>query len=115
MAALLTRRSVLVGAVASATAVTLKPRMSVADQPTIHDVKIQNFKFVPDIIEVELGDVIKWTNEDLAPHTATAVEFGWDTEEITNGASAEVTVTEGMEASYFCAFHPNMTGSIKIS
>lgn len=115
MAALVTRREAIVGAVASATAVTLAPGTSFADQPTIHVVKIQSFKFVPDTIHVELGDVIHWTNEDLAPHTATADEFGWDTEELAKGVSAGIAVVEGMETSYFCAFHPHMKGSIEIT
>ena len=51
---------------------------------------------------------------DLAPHTATADEFGWDTEELGRGQSAEVVVTEDMETSYFCVFHPQMKGSLEI-
>ena len=115
MVALLTKRSAIVGAVASATVITLTPMTSFADQQTLHEVKIQRFKFVPDTIHVQLGDVIRWTNEDLAPHTATADEFGWDSEELVTGASAEFTVVEGMETNYFCAFHPHMKGSIEVS
>jgi plastocyanin len=115
MVALVTRRSTIVGAVASATVVTLGSRALSAGQPTVHEVRIRSFKFVPDNIQVQLGDVISWTNEDLAPHTATADEFDWDTEELGNGANAKITVFEGMATSYFCAFHPHMTGSIEIS
>lgn len=115
MAALVSRRKAIVGAVASATVVTLATKPLFAGQPTVHDIKIQGFEFVPDIVQAKLGDVIKWTNEDLAPHTATADEFGWDTEELANGVSSEITVVEGMETTYFCAFHPHMKGSIEIS
>ena len=52
--------------------------------------------------------------EDLAPHTATAMEFGWDTNELTKDQSAEITVTNEMETDYFCVFHPHMKGSIEI-
>ena len=51
---------------------------------------------------------------DLAPHTATADEVGWDTEELDRGQSAEVIVTEDMEIRYFCVFHPHMKGSLEI-
>ena len=114
MVALVTRRKAIVGAVASATAMSFVSKTLAAGQPTVHEVKIQSFKFIPDNIQVKLGDVIRWINEDLAPHTATADEFGWDTEELEKGASAEVTVVEGIETSYFCAFHPHMTGSFEI-
>ncbi|AXI45895.1 hypothetical protein C1J03_07555 [Sulfitobacter sp. SK012] len=56
MVVLVTRRSAIVEAVASATVVTLTPITSFADQPTLHEVKIQRFKFVPDTIHVQLGD-----------------------------------------------------------
>ncbi|MBT8167496.1 MULTISPECIES: cupredoxin domain-containing protein [Roseobacteraceae] len=115
MVALVTRRKAIAGAVASVIALPLVPKTPAAGQPTVHELKIQSFKFVPDRIRVRFGDVIKWTNEDLAPHTATADEFGWDTEELAKGASAEVTVVEGMETSYFCAFHPHMKGSFEIA
>ncbi len=110
----ITRRRAIAGVVASATALSIASKTHAVGQPAIHEIKIQTFKFVPDHIQAKPGDVIKWTNEDLAPHTATADEIGWDTEEIAKGASGEITVTEGMETAYFCAFHPHMKGSFEI-
>lgn len=110
-----TRRGVVFGAVASAAALALPPMTRAADQPTVHTVKIQSFKFEPSHIQVQVGDVIRWTNEDLAPHTATANEFDWDTEELAQNASAEIVVMEQMETRYFCAFHPHMTGSFGVA
>ena len=111
----ISRRNVMVGAVASATVLALEGSQAVAAGRVVHDVKIKAFKFAPDHLDVSVGDIIRWTNEDLAPHTATADEFGWDTEKIASGASAEVTVTEDMETTYFCAFHPHMKGTLEIS
>lgn len=109
------RRNVMVGAVASATALALTRTKVQALEPKVHEVRIKTFTFVPERLEVSVGDVIRWTNEDLAPHTATADEFGWDTEEVVNGASAVIEVTEGMETKYFCSFHPHMKGMLVIS
>lgn len=109
------RRSVMVGAVAFAAVLNQSRSSAQAAEPVLHDVKITSFEFKPDRLHVAVGDTIRWTNEDLAPHTATADEFGWDTEEISNGGSAEILVTEGMEATYFCAFHPHMKGTLVIS
>ncbi|MCK0104596.1 cupredoxin domain-containing protein [Pseudohalocynthiibacter sp. F2068] len=89
-------------------------KMYAAGQQTRHEVKIQNFRFDPDHIQVQVGDVIRWTNEDIAPHTATANELGWDTEELAQGVSSEIIVTGGMETSFFCTFHPHMKGSFEI-
>ncbi|MEM7270994.1 MAG: cupredoxin domain-containing protein [Pseudomonadota bacterium] len=103
-----TRRDVAMGAVASAVA----PKLMASE--AIHDVRITDFAFEPETLRVQVGDRIRWTNEDLAPHTATADEFGWDTEELARGESAEIVVSEGMETSYFCVFHPHMKGALEI-
>jgi len=112
MASFLTRRSAIIGAVASATVLALKAHAT--GLPKTHQIKIKNFVFEPDHINVHVGDTIKWVNEDLAPHTATATEIGWDTGEIAGGESGEIVVLKDMETSYFCAFHPHMKGSIEI-
>ena len=106
------RRNVMVGAAASVAALTATPLR--AQDPTVHEVQIQAFKFDPHTVQVRVGDTIRWTNHDLAPHTATAAEFGWDTEEISKDDSGEILVTTDMETSYFCAFHPHMKGTIEI-
>ena len=109
------RREVLVGAAAFAAALALPAKSALAATPKRHDVRINSFEFEPQHIEVNVGDMIVWTNEDLAPHTATADEGGWDTGEIVKNDHRSVTVTEGMETSYFCAFHPHMKGTIEVS
>lgn len=108
----LSRRSVMIGAAASVAAPT--SRQSLAERRDNHEVEIRSFKFDPEIVQVRIGDTIRWTNRDLAPHTATAVEFGWDTQALEQNETGEVLVTEGMETSYFCMFHPHMKGRIEI-
>jgi len=105
------RRDVMVGA--AAFAAVLAPVASAAEAK-VHEVEIKSFEFDPAHIQVRLGDTIRWTNRDLAPHTATADEFGWDTEELARGESGEIVVAMGMETSYFCVFHPHMTGTIEV-
>lgn len=110
--ATLSRRDVIVGA--AALAVAPKSRVLASPAPTLHEIAIRAFKFDPPHIRVRVGDAIRWTNHDLAPHTATADEFGWDTGELLENQSGEISVIEGMEATYFCAFHPHMKGTIEI-
>jgi plastocyanin len=114
MTKVLTRRGVLVGAAASAVALVTRSEFAVATAVTIHDVAIKGFAFEPQEITVRPGDLIRWTNTDLVVHTATAKALGWDTGEIASGETAEVRVTAEIERSYFCAFHPHMTGTIRI-
>lgn len=108
MARNLSRRRVLAGAAAAA----LAGRSSA--QTTTHEIVIKRFTYDPAVIQVRVGDVIRWTNKDIAPHTASADDLSWDTGEVLRDDSAEVTVTEGMELTYFCVFHPHMKGTIQI-
>ncbi len=113
MTRFITRRGVMGGAAAYA---AVLPSGSVSSEtPSPHEVEIRSFKFHPEVVEVQIGDIIRWTNMDLAPHTATADGLGWDTETLEQYQSAEVEVTAGMETSYFCAFHPHMKGKIAIA
>ncbi len=106
------RRTVLGGAVASATALTGSVRAS--ETPTTHQITIKRFRYDPEHIEVRVGDTIRWTNLDIAPHTASADDLSWDTQELKRAESAEITVEDGMELAYFCVFHPHMKGAIEI-
>lgn len=85
---------------------------SLASTPQVHDVEIRSFQFAPESIQVRLGDTIQWTNTDLALHTAT--EFGWDTGSLAQIQAVTITVTEDMETSFFCVFHPHMEWKIEI-
>ncbi|WP_169543934.1 plastocyanin/azurin family copper-binding protein [Sneathiella aquimaris] len=109
------RRDVFVGVAASAAALTVFTTRCVADASEVHNVIIKSLVFMPESISVKTGDTINWTNEDIAPHTATAVEGGWTTGEIAMGETKSILVTEGMETSYYCVFHPHMNGTIKLT
>lgn len=110
----ITRRSALTGAVASAAALSFAKTSTAASEPKTHEVLISSFEYEPMHLQVKVGDTIQWTNQDLAPHTATADEFGWDTDSLAHGESGQVIVTKDMETSYFCVFHPHMKGTLEI-
>ena len=108
----ISRRTAIAGAVA--TAAVPVPCRVFAVGSTRHEIEIKSFVFHPILIQARVGDTIRWTNSDLAPHTATADEFGWDTGSLERGETGEIQVTEGMEITYFCTFHPHMQGLIEI-
>jgi len=114
MASKIIRRDILVGAATSVVALAISARDGSSATTKIHEVAIKSFKFDPERIAVKVGDTIRWTNEDLAPHTATATQGSWDTGEIVKGDSVSLVVNDGMEANYFCAFHPHMKGSVEL-
>lgn len=77
-----------------------------------HQVTIQGFAFVPASLAVNAGDTVVFTNQDSAPHTATANDGSWDTGRLRSGQSAQLTIAANMEGNYYCNFHRNMKGAL---
>jgi len=107
----ISRRTLLVAA--ASVALAAFPAQSQATGK-LHEVAIRNFKFIPDMLEVKVGDVIRWTNEDSAPHDATALDGSWNSALLRRNQSSEVKVVQGMSPDYLCSIHPNMRASIKV-
>lgn len=96
-------------------ALTLPPVRAMSHGGThVLKVQIKRFKFEPNELEIRVGDKVQWTNEDSAPHTATALDGTWDTGEITKGQTQEITFDQPGDYAYFCAFHRHMTGRIVV-
>lgn len=81
-----------------------------ASPPQTHVVEIQAFSFHPQRTAVAQGDTIVWINRDIVPHTVTANGGIWESQKLEEGQSLEVVVEHGGVYSYFCEFHPHMTG-----
>jgi LPXTG-motif cell wall-anchored protein len=75
-------------------------------------VTIVDFKFKPDPIKIGVGDTITWTNEDSAPHTATANNGSFDTHTLKKGQSGSHKFTQNATVRYTCIIHPNMKGTV---
>ncbi|WP_052741687.1 cupredoxin domain-containing protein [Kiloniella litopenaei] len=85
-----------------------------ADSIQNHSIEIHNLVFVPEVITVCPGDKIRWINRDISPHTATALDGCWDTQELTLNQHRTLIVTEDMAGEYYCLFHPHMRGEIRL-
>jgi plastocyanin len=77
-------------------------------------VTIADFAFDPPNLQVEAGTTVTFTNDDSATHTATAEDDSFDTGDLDQGASGEVTLDEPGTYAYFCNIHNYMTGSITV-
>lgn len=106
-APLLNRRQVLV----AGAAVLAGSRLASAHNGTVH-VTIEKLAFQPADIEVKAGETIEWTNKDPFAHTAT-VKGGWEVL-IPPGKVATHVAGAGGTVDYYCRFHPNMKGRIRI-
>ncbi len=83
-----------------------------------HTVKIENFSYVPENLNVRVGDTVTWQNFDVMAHTATRTEDPlFDTGLIRpNQKSTAVTINSSPGVySYTCRPHPFMNGKITVS
>ena len=87
-------------------------RLARAHNGTVH-VSIEKLAFLPAEIEARAGDVIEWINHDPFPHTAT-MKGGWEVI-IPPGKAASRVATAGDSVDYYCRYHPNMRGRIRIT
>jgi len=70
---------------------------------------------VPATLEVSVGDTIEWVNEDLVPHTATAIRDGrtlFDSGVFPAKASWRYVASEAGSFPYVCLLHPTMKGKL---
>lgn len=105
--ALLNRRQLL----ATGAALLASETLARAHNGTVH-VVIEKLAFLPAEIEVKAGETIEWTNKDPFAHTAS-VKGGWEVL-IQPGTMATHVATAGDTVEYYCRFHPNMKGRIKV-
>lgn len=77
-------------------------------------VRIANLAFDPATITVPTGSTVTWSNEDVTPHTATAVDGQFDSGIFDPGASFSFTFTEPGTFAYQCLLHPNMQGTVVV-
>ena len=83
-----------------------------AQQPTpkTYNVLIKDFKFVPDKLEVNIGDVIVWHNKDIVPHIVTADRS--KSHNLDPSESWLYTAKQKGDFPYNCRYHPTMTAEL---
>jgi plastocyanin len=80
------------------------------------EVKIKDFAYDPADAQVKVGQKIKWTNEDTAPHDVDSQSGPRIKSEVMQkGGTFEFTAKEAGEVSYICSIHPNMKAKLTIT
>ena len=65
-------------------------------------------EFVPERLEVAVGDRIAWTNRDFVPHSVTAKAAGLESGDLAEGKSWSMVAKKPGEIAYLCRLHPVM-------
>lgn len=89
------------------------PESSPASRMTID---IKDFAFSPARISVKAGTTVTWMNSDNAPHTVTSDSGDLlRSPTLARGQSFSFTFTTPGTASYHCAVHPMMKGTVTVT
>ncbi|MEO6873121.1 MAG: cupredoxin family copper-binding protein [Chthoniobacterales bacterium] len=84
-----------------------------ANAPVVAHVAMKNMKFSPATIEIKKGDTVEWTNDDITPHTATALP-SFDSGSVASAKTWSHTFTKAGSFPYGCTFHPEMKGVVVV-
>lgn len=77
---------------------------------------IVDFEFEPATVQASVGDVVSWTNDGDAPHTATLSDHAdCTTPQLASGESGGIQFDEPGSYAFFCKVHPNMTGTVEVA
>ena len=63
---------------------------------------------------VSVGDMVEVVNEDDVGHTWTNADGVFDSGTLAQGESFEFTFEEAGEFFFYCFFHPDMNGTIRV-
>src|SRR6185503_6194153 len=77
---------------------------SAAPAAATSSVSIQGFAFAPATVTITVGDSLRWTNLDDAPHSAVS-QGNFSTVVLGRGESATVTFNTAGTFAYVCGIH----------
>jgi plastocyanin len=102
--------------VADSQAAQAEPASSGQDQTADYAIAIKNYAYSQPKLTIKVGETVKWTNEDSAPHTVTTTSgpAKFDSGNLSKGQSFSYTFTKAGTYKYYCAVHPDMTAEITV-
>ena len=78
------------------------------------EVAIRNFAYTPATVSIKVGESVRWTNYDAAPHDAVALTGSWKTPLLKVNESATQTYKAPGSYPYYCTVHPAMRGTVEV-
>lgn len=91
------------------------PTPTPTQAPRAVEATIANFVYLPDPIQIRVGQTVRWTNLDPDIHTVTATDQSWTSPILTQGQTYQRTFTQTGTFPYFCEPHPFMQGVVEVS
>lgn len=85
-----------------------------ASAPIVGTVTIRDMAFGSTPVGLRVGDVVEWVNADIFAHTVTTRDSGFDLD-LPAGAKGRSTMTRPGVISFYCRYHPGMTGKLTVA
>ena len=82
--------------------------------PVAARAEITRYAFAPQVIEIPVGGIVEWTNDDDVVHTVNAEDHAWHSGAIQPGASWRAHFARPGRYPYFCGPHPFMKGIVVV-
>jgi plastocyanin len=79
------------------------------------DVDIPGFQFSPSVLNINVGQTVRWTNNHFVSHTSTADGGAWDSGIISPGGTFSFTFATAGSFPYHCTIHISMVGTINVA
>jgi plastocyanin len=77
------------------------------------EITMENLVIAPVEVSAKVGDTVAWINKDVFAHTATAKSGDFDVM-LPPKKSATFVVKKAGTVEYYCRYHPNMKGALKV-
>jgi plastocyanin len=111
--------SVFVMAAATLISLTLlacaqKAQSVAAANQSATEVKIDNFSFTPQTLEIAAGTTITWTNHDDVPHNVVSTDKVFKSKTMDTDEKFSYTFTKPGTYNYYCSIHPRMTATVVV-
>jgi plastocyanin len=91
-----------------------KAQSAAADNPSATEVKIDNFSFTPQTLEIAAGATVTWTNHDDVPHNVVSTDKIFKSKTMDTDEKFSYTFSKPGTYKYFCSIHPRMTATVVV-
>lgn len=105
--------TISVAALAAAAVVGVLPAKSAPrSKVETSKVLIRSMTYAPIVLKVDVAQRVVWVNNDLVPHTVTAMDGSFKSDAIAPGASWTLVPAKKGTFVYACDFHPAMSATL---
>ncbi len=94
--------------------VLLRPAQARSQNNQGTEVKIDNFTFGPDALNVPVNSTVTWVNKDDIPHTVVAKDGTFKSKALDTDQKFSFKFDKPGTYSYYCSVHPKMVGKVVV-